>query len=114
MYTILSTFPPHASGNVGDKLLEEQAKALIKKETDVSEFNIYFRGRDFSADVAKLNESDAVIMPAFAIREPIHPNTYALTEDLDDIEVPLIPLAANWSHYPGDEVSNETRRYGLV
>ena len=111
MYTILSTFPPHASGNVGDKLLEEQAKALIEKETDVSEFNVYFRGRDFTADVAKLNESDAVIMPAFAIREPIHPNTYALTEDLDDIAVPLIPLAANWSHYPGDEVSNETRRY---
>ena len=42
MYTILSTFPPHASGNVGDKLLEEQTQRLIEKETGVSDFNIFF------------------------------------------------------------------------
>ena len=111
MYTILSTFPAHASGNVGDKLLEQQAQSLIEKETGVSEFNVAFRGRDFSATVDQLNASDAIILPAFAIREPIHPNTYALTENLDEIEPPIIPLAANWSHYPGDEIGNENLQY---
>lgn len=111
MYTILSTFPSHSSGNVGDKLLEEQAKSLIEKETGVTDFNVYFRGRDFSGDKEKLNESNAVILPAFAIREPIHPDTYALTEDLNDIDVPLIPLASNWSNYPGDEICNKNLKY---
>jgi len=111
MYTILSTFPPHASGNVGDKLLEEQAQNLIERETGVTEFNVFFRGRDFSSHVDTLNESDAIILPAFAIREPLHPNTYALTEDLDSIETPIIPLASNWSHYPGDEIGNKSLAY---
>ena len=111
MYTILSTFPAHASGNVGDKLLEQQAQNLIEKETGVSEFNVAFRGRDFSATVDQLNASDAIILPAFAIREPIHPNTYALTENLDAVEPPIIPLAANWSHYPGDRIGNKNLQY---
>ncbi len=111
MYVILSTFPPHASGNVGDKLLEEQTQKLIKKETGVDEFKVFFRGRDFSSHVEYLNEADAVILPAFAIREPLHPDTYALTEQLSSIETPLIPLAANWSHYPGDEISNANLSY---
>lgn len=111
MYTILSTYPPHASGNVGDKLLEEQVQNLIQKETGVNEFNILHRKQDLSSQVDKINESDAIILPAFAIREPIHPNTYSLTEDLDSIEVPIIPLAANWSHYPGDQIDNESLEY---
>lgn len=111
MYTILSTFPPHASGNVGDKLLEEQTQKIIKEETGVEDFNIYHRTRDFSSHVDYLNESDAIILPAFAIREPLHPDTYALTENLTSIETPIIPLAANWTHYPGDEVSNKNLKY---
>jgi hypothetical protein len=111
MYTILSTYPPHASGNVGDKLLQEQAQKLIQKETGVSEFNVLYREHDLTSQIKKINGSDGIILPAFAIREPIHPNIYSLTEDLDSIEVPIIPLAANWSHYPGDEIDNESLEY---
>lgn len=111
MYTLLSTFPPHTSGNVGDKLLEEQVKKLIERETGVDEFNTVFRSEDFSSRINKLNESDAIILPAFALREPIHPDTYRLTEDIDSIKTPIIPLAANWSGYPGDKVQNENRKY---
>ena len=111
MYTILSTFPAHASGNVGDKLLEEQTQRLIKKEAGVSEFNVIFRGQDLTSQIEKINQSDAIILPAFAIREPIYPDTYALTEELDSIDVPIIPLASNWSHYPGDGIDNESLEY---
>lgn len=111
MYTVLSTFPSHASGNVGDKLLEEQVKHLIQKERGVNNFNIVFRERDFSSTLDQLNESEAILLPAFAIREPIYPDTYRLTENLDDIEPPIIPVASNWSHYPGDELGNETHEY---
>lgn len=111
MYTILSTYPPHASGNVGDKLLEEQAQRLIEKETGVEEFEIFHRSRDFSSHIDYLNGSDAIILPAFAIREPLHPDTYTLAENLSSIETPIIPLAANWTHYPGDEISNKYLGY---
>jgi len=111
MYTILSTFPPHATGNVGDKLLEKQVQHLIKRERGVDDFNIVFRSRDFASTLDQLNSSDAVILPAFAIREPIYPDTYRLTENLDDIEPSIIPIASNWSHYPGDSLSNETHEY---
>ena len=30
---------------------------------------------------------------------------------MDSIETPIIPLAANWSHYPGDKISNESLEY---
>jgi len=111
MYTVLSTFPPHASGNVGDKLLEEQVQHLIRKERGVDDFNIFHRGHDFSSTLDQLNESDAIILPAFAIREPIHPDTYRLAENLGDIDPPMIPVASNWSHYPGDKRGNETHEY---
>lgn len=111
MYTILSTYPPHESGNVGDKLLEEQAQALIRRETSIDDFSVTFRTRDFSATLEELNRSTAILLPAFAIREPIYPDTYRLADDLDAIEPPIIPLAANWTHYPGDEISNRTLSY---
>lgn len=111
MFTILSTYPSHASGNVGDKLLEEQTKNLIRKETDVKDFQVYFRHRDFTSTVERLNEASAIILPAFAIREPVYPDTYRLTDELEDITSPLIPLAANWSHYPGDAESNSSLTY---
>ena len=85
MYTILSTFPPHGSGNVGDKLLEEQTHHLIEKEAGIDEFNISFRERDFSSTLDRLNQSDAIILPAFAITEPPYPDTYRLAENIDDM-----------------------------
>lgn len=111
MYTILSTFPPHASGNVGDKLLEEQIQHLIQKERGIDDFTVVHREHDFSATLNQLNASDAIILPAFAIREPPYPDTYRLTENLDDIEPPIIPVASNWSHYPGDKLGNNTYTY---
>lgn len=58
-----------------------------------------------------LNQSDAIIIPAFAIREPLHPNTYELTENLEAIVTPIIPLASNCNHYSGDENGNEWLEY---
>ena len=111
MYTILSTYPPHDTGNVGDKLLQEQIQHLICKERGINDFQVVFRTRDFSANIEQLNESDAIILPAFAIREPIHPDTYALTEHLNEISTPIIPIASNWTHYPGDKIGNRTHGY---
>lgn len=111
MYTILSSYPAHSSGNVGDKLLEEQTQELIRRETSINRFNVAFRERDFSATLEELNRSTAIILPAFAIREPIYPDTYRLADNLDAIEPPVIPLAANWNHYPGDEIGNRTLSY---
>jgi hypothetical protein len=121
MYAILSTWPKHSDGNVGDKLLEEQCKHLIEKETGVSEFEVYFQTRDFTSHVEKLNEADAVILPACVVRDsagephgrhgPMYPGRYTLAENLDEIETPLVPLGMNWQTYPGDSVGNKSIQY---
>jgi hypothetical protein len=111
VYTILSTFPPHGSGNVGDKLLQEQTRSLLAKEAGVEDFRVEFRTYDFSSTIDELNNSDAIVLPAFAIREPIYPDTYTLTERLEDIDAPIIPIAANWDHYPGDQIGNTKMQY---
>jgi hypothetical protein len=95
-------FPPHASGNVGDKILEEEKQHLIQKESGINDFDIVSRGYDFSSTVDYLNGSDAIILPGFAIRDPIYSDTCRLIENLDDIEPPIIPIASGWSHYPGN------------
>jgi hypothetical protein len=121
MYVILTSWPKHGDGNVGDRLLLEQAKYLIEKETGISEFEVYFLEHDFTSHTEKLNEATAIILPAFVILDsagephdsfwPLHPSKYTLAEDLDEIDTPIIPLASTWQTYPGDKIGNESVQY---
>lgn len=42
MISLVSTWPAHASGNVGDKLLFERGKRIVEHVTGESEFQIAF------------------------------------------------------------------------
>ncbi|WP_436934740.1 polysaccharide pyruvyl transferase family protein [Halovenus marina] len=104
MYTIVSTFPADGSANVGDKLIEHAVERIVEAERGPTEFFTVFRENPLDDHLDRINDSDAVLLPAFAIRDlPLYPETYRLTENLSDITVPLIPIGSNYNVYPGDE-----------
>lgn len=111
-YTILTTCPDYGSRNVGDKLIEVRLKALLEKEIGACEFITIFREDALDDRLDEINDTNAILMPAFPIRDtPMHPGTYRLVEDLSRIKVPMIPIGANWNVYPGDAISRRELSY---
>lgn len=113
MYTILSSFPANGCGNVGDTLIEEALKTIIRREKGENvEFLTLFREDDLSGLLSQINSTRAVLMSGFPIRDvPMYPGVYRLVPDLAAITVPLIPIASNWNVYPGDFYDRERTRY---
>lgn len=111
MYVLLTTWPQGGSGNVGDKLITESAKDFIERETGDGEFRQFFREEDLNPHLEVINQSNGVLMPGFALREPLCPDTYHLVDDLSKIEVPIIPLGSGWKSYPGDFNDNQQKLY---
>lgn len=101
-YVILSTYPEHASGNVGDLLITECAKRILEHEKQATEFVTLFRETNLDSYLDIVNDCRAVIMPGFAIRRRMYPRLYRLVDDLQRIKCPLIPMGANWDSFPGD------------
>lgn len=102
VYTILTTFPAHASGNVGDSLITHSAIEILKHEKGESDFRVFFREDDLGDHLDTINRSRAIIMPGFAIRDHMYPMVYRFVDNLEQIHVPLIPLGAGWKSFPGD------------
>lgn len=112
MYTIVSTFPKDGSANVGDKLIEHAVKQIVEAERGETDFFTIFREESFDDHLDQINDSDAVLLPAFAIRDlPLRPETYRFTEDLSDIDPPLVPVGSNYNVYPGDERTRSEINY---
>jgi hypothetical protein len=112
-YTILTTFPAlRSSANVGDQLITVAVKELIEREKGPVQFLTVFREDPLDDLLDQINETSAVLMPGFPIRDvPMYPGCYRLTADLDRIRPPLIPIGANWNIYPGDGTSRIGLRY---
>ena len=106
-YVILST----ACGNVGDRLITESAKEIIRAEKGDVSFTEYFREENLESCRDALDQARAIIMPGFAIRDPIYPETYCLTSKLEEIEKPLVPMGAGWKAFPGDSYTLANFRY---
>ncbi|MFC7135322.1 MULTISPECIES: hypothetical protein [Salinibaculum] len=100
---VLSPCPRHASGNVGDQLLLESALELIEEIHGSTEFEIHWRGEDFTSRLEYLNSADAILLCGFEYPEVTDPIQYRLTEDLDKIKPPMIPLSAIHRFFPGDK-----------
>ena len=62
MYTILNTMK---TGNVGDQLIVESAKNLIKEIKDNVEFLEFSREADLTENLEEINKTKAIIMPHF-------------------------------------------------
>jgi hypothetical protein len=98
MYVI--TTPP--TKNVGDHLITRSAKEIIKQVKGDVEILEYSMQDDLSNELEKINNCKAIIVPSFAIREPIHPETFRFVPDMSKIKIPIFPLGMSWKGFPGD------------
>jgi polysaccharide pyruvyl transferase WcaK-like protein len=99
-------------GNVGDQLIVESAKKLIKSIKNDNDFLEFSRDEDLTDYLEKINNTKAIIMPHFGLRDPdMYPNTYKLVNDLSKIKIPLIPIGIGWKGFPGDSETLQTLKY---
>ncbi len=111
-YTLLTTAPPYGSQNVGDKLIEQRTKELVRSEKGAVDFLTIFREEPLGPYLEQMNATRAVLLPGFPVRDtPMYPGVYQLVEDLTRIRVPMIPIGGNWNVYPGDKQSRQEVRY---
>jgi len=108
MYTILTTMK---TGNVGDQLIIESAKNIIRYVKGKIDFLEFFRGEDLTSHLGEINKTKAIIMPHFGLRDPMYPNNYRLTKDLNEITIPLIPIGIGWKGIPGDFETLDSLKY---
>ncbi len=98
IYTVLTTYPAHKSGNVGDKLITASFKGLIKfictKHNKRVYFYEFFRKHDLKLVLHHINNTKGIIMPGFAIRLNMYDCVYKLTSNLNKIKVPYIPVGS--------------------
>ncbi len=112
MYTVLTSFPAKGCGNIGDKLIEDAFKKIFQEIRGETEFISIFREDDLTDQLPLINQSKALLMTAFPIRDvPMYPGVCKLTPDLTDIKVPMIPIGANWNVYPGDFYDRQKVQY---
>ncbi|USZ71465.1 polysaccharide pyruvyl transferase family protein [Natronosalvus halobius] len=109
-FLVLTTWPKGGTGNVGDKLITESAKDFLQHELGEIEFEQIFRGKDLTDRLDYVNSFDTVLLPGFAVREPIS-STYAIAEVFDKVSVPAVPLGSGWKSYPGDRLDAEMTEY---
>jgi len=99
-------------GNVGDQLIVESVKKLIKSIKNENDFLEFSRDEDLTDHLEKINNTKAIILPHFGIRDPdMYPNTYKLVDDLSKIKIPLIPIGIGWKGFPGDLETLCTLKY---
>lgn len=110
MITVYKSFPSESSQNVGDKLIGEAATNIIEQTTN-DEVIAYFDEQDLLDNVEDINESKALFIPAFGIRSSIWRPKLAEAINNGKIEVPIIPMGAAWSDFPGDYDQITSNKY---
>lgn len=88
MYSILKA----KSKNVGDFLIFESCKNIIRQVYPDAEFLEFTHDHNFEENLDELNSSTALIIPHLAIRHEMWPQIYRLVENLDDIKTPIVSI----------------------
>ena len=101
-YIVLTPCQQHGSGNVGDQLLLESALELIEDVHGPAEFNVHWRGEDFTSRLDYVNSMDGILLCGFEFTK-VRGGQYRIAEDLDAVEPPLIPIGSIYRFFPADE-----------
>jgi len=100
-----------AKKNVGDFLILDRAKRLIKKYKG-KDFIVLQSWKPLDNYLKIINDSDAVIICGGpGIQPNFYPNVYPLIKNLEDISVPIILFGIGWCGFPGDDVSLKLFRF---
>jgi len=104
----LSSCPIESSGNVGDLLITQSVMDLFHEIDQTIEFITHFRGEDFQSRLDYLNGFDAVILFGTPIiNSDMHPQIFKLTENLDEIKIPIIPVSGIYNYFPAKYPVNQ-------
>lgn len=98
-YVVLSG----AIKNVGDFLITDQCKKLIKQFKPDVRFIQVGRGESLDNRLYEVNNADAIIIlggPGYIPQ--MYPNVYKLVANLERLKPPIIPMGVGWNMYPGD------------
>lgn len=98
-YVVLSG----AHKNAGDYLITEQCKRLLRYERPDYDLVQLDRAKSLENDLDLVNQSQALIlMGGPAVSKDLYPKIYKLVDNLDDIKVPIVPMAVGWNSKRGD------------
>ncbi len=85
--------------NAGDYLITAKCRELLKKERPDHDLVQYGRWESLEDKLDVINQSQALIlMGGPAVAPDFYPNIYKLTKNLDDIKVPIVPMAVGWNN----------------
>lgn len=92
-----------AQKNAGDYLITEKCKELLRRERPEHELVQLGRWESLDDKLDLINGADALIlMGGPAVSPDFYPSIYKLTTNLDDIKVPIVPMAVGWNSKAGD------------
>jgi|Deesub1362B_J571_1020462.scaffolds.fasta_scaffold00364_6 hypothetical protein len=97
MYTLLTG----AKKNVGDFLIVEKGRELIKCHSQENEFLEFKRWMPLDSYLEEINTTKAIILcggPGY--KRDFYPNVFPLTKNINDIKIPIIPFALGWTGHP--------------
>lgn len=89
--------------NAGDFLITEKCKELLRYERPGYDLVQLNRWESVDEHLDIINKSKALILLGGpAVTHDLYPNIYKLTDNLDDINVPIVPMAVGWNTKRGD------------
>ncbi|MGJ3234509.1 polysaccharide pyruvyl transferase family protein [Marivirga sp.] len=97
-YTIISTFPAEGTQNIGDALITEATKAILKRvKGENITFDVIWRADSWKNVKDQVLKSECVIFACLAIRENMDTITYPFINQIIDSNIPYGILSAGTS-----------------
>lgn len=93
-----------SKNNAGDFLIKHRAFSLLSHLRPDRELVDWDAWRPFKAeDLSQINSARAIILTGGpSLKQDMYPSVYALSANLDDIQVPLITMGIGWNSPLGD------------
>ena len=109
---MLSLFPSHASGSVGNRLPLESGMDFVEHLHGLADFNDHWRAEDFTSRLDYLNCMDGILLWCFEYTW-ILSSQYRIAADFNAVEPPLIPIGSINRFFSGDEQSYAKQQLAL-
>lgn len=102
---VLTTFPKHASNNVGDQLITYSLLKLLKKRLPNLKYHIEFRAANLDKYLG--TSVRYILAPGFSVSNGVYPSIYGLYTDLENLPV-FLPIGCSFQHIvPSCEIFEE-------
>lgn len=109
MNLLLTTYPAHKSGNVGDSLISNSVAKLIRNRYGAFSPEVLFREQRL--DAYPDGSIHSIIAPGFSVSEGVYPKLFGLYEQLDRLPA-FYPIGCSFQHVTPADWVFEQHEYG--